>query len=524
MTPLRAILVEDSPDDLALLVRELSRGYAIEYETVQTREALAATLESGPWDVVFTDYNLPQLNGLQVIELLKAKRPDMPVVVVSGTIGEERAVELLKSGAVDYVMKDNLARLLSAVERALRERDEHRKRSETEAALRKAEEQMRQLQKLEAIGNLAGGVAHDFNNLLMIILGYTDLLMGKVGDPSPLRSELEQIRKAGERGANLTRQLLAFSRRQVLQPRSLDLNALVSDTHKMIRRLIPKTIEVVLRLDPNLKRIKADPGQIEQVLMNLVINAKDAMRDGVGRITIETANTVLTSDFTATHISARPGPHSMLSVSDTGTGMDAKTQQRIFEPFFTTKELGRGTGLGLSTVYGIVKQNNGTIWVYSEVGLGSTFKIYLPHAEVAAPSGEMQAVLPPPPAGRGSILLVEDEPQVRELVTAILSGSGFTVHAAADAEAALSLARTHAASIRLVITEMALPRISGHSLAKQLRPLMPHAKVLFTSGYSANTIQQQISENDGDEFLQKPFVSKVLLQKVHALMDKGNPP
>lgn len=295
MTPLRAIIVEDCPDDLALIVRALKRHYDLVYINVQTLAAMKEALAGKHWDLIFTDYNLPEFNGPAAIQLLKSLQPEIPIIVVSGTIGEERAVELVMTGATDYVMKDNLGRIVIATDRALKACEDRRKRVEAEAALKKAEELMRQLQKFEAIGNLAGGVAHDFNNLLMIIMGYSDLVLSKLGANEPLRAEVEQIRKAGDRGASLTRQLLAFSRRQVLQPRSLEINTLVSDTNKMIRRLLPKTIEVILHLDPKVKRITADTGQIEQVLMNLVINAKDAMPEG-GRITIETANVVLTEE------------------------------------------------------------------------------------------------------------------------------------------------------------------------------------------------------------------------------------
>jgi two-component system, cell cycle sensor histidine kinase and response regulator CckA len=515
---LRTLIIEDCEDDFALLVCELKRYYALEFSNVQTSAAMEAALEKERWDIVFTDYNLPEFSGPEAIHLLKTKQPTTPIIVVSGTIGEVRAVELVMNGADDYVMKDNLARLLASTQRALKASEDRRKRNEAESALKKTEEHMRQLQRLEAIGNLAGGVAHDFNNLLMIIMGYSDMVLGKLGPNDSMRPEIEQIRKAGTRGANLTRQLLAFGRRQVQQPRSIDLNALIIEINKMIRRLLPQTVEIDLCLSPDLKRITFDPGQMEQVLMNLVINARDAMPDG-GRITIETANVTLSEEYARTHVSARPGPHVMLAVADNGCGMDAQTLERIFEPFFTTKELGRGTGLGLSTVYGIIKQAKGNIWVYSEVGRGSVFKVYLPQIDGTPTSGEHPSVVMPAVAA-GSVLLVDAHQEVREMMGAILRQAGYVVIDATNSESALKSTE----GVELLITDMVMPKMTGFALAERLRERLPNLKVLYTSGYSPHFSSQPPALTDSDSFLEKPFTPNALIKKVHDICKRGPNP
>jgi two-component system cell cycle sensor histidine kinase/response regulator CckA len=382
------------------------------------------------------------------------------------------------------------------------------------------EEQFRQSQKMEAIGQLAGGIAHDFNNLLTVITGYSDLATRKLQREDPLRRNIEEIKKAGERAASLTRQLLAFSRKQVLQPKVLDLNAVISELEKMLRRLIGEDVELRTALESGLGSIKADPGQIEQVIMNLAVNARDAMPAG-GKLLIETENVSLSQEYAGQHIAVTPGSYVMLAVSDTGTGMDEKTKARIFEPFFTTKELGKGTGLGLSTVYGIVKQSGGSIWVYSEVGHGTTFKVYLPRIDEGAQEYRQTAETEEALQGTETILLAEDEEMVRTLAREILETYGYQVLEAANGGAALLICERHTGAIDLLITDVIMPEMSGRELSERLSHLRPAMKVLYMSGYTDDAIIHQGVLDTGANFIQKPFSPDALAQKVREVLDKS---
>ena len=388
-----------------------------------------------------------------------------------------------------------------------------------EAALRETEERLRQSQKLEAIGQLAGGIAHDFNNLLTAIIGYSDLTLRRLDPGDPLRRNVEEIKRAADRAASLTGQLLAFSRKQVLQPKVLDLNAVVSEMHKMLQRLIGADIALRTVLEPALGHVRADPAQLEQVVMNLVLNARDAMPQG-GKLLIETANVELDEELARRYVSVRSGPHVMLAVSDTGQGMDEDTRARIFEPFFTTKERGKGTGLGLSTVYGIVKQSGGSIWVYSEVGRGTTFKIYLPQVEEATDSFLPSTASTAMPSGTETVLLVEDDAVVRQMTRGILEMNGYQVLEAAQSSEALLVAEQQADAIQLLITDVVLPQMSGRELARQLTSLHPAARVLYMSGYTDEAIVHYGVLDEGTAFLEKPFTPEALLRKVRAVLDE----
>lgn len=385
-------------------------------------------------------------------------------------------------------------------------------------ARRKLEEQLRQVQKMEAVGRLAGGVAHDFNNLLTIINGYSEVVLDSLEKNHPLADFVQQIQMAGERAASLTRQLLAFSRKQMLKPVVLDLNSLVRDMEKMSRRLISEDIQLVLELKPDLHRINADRGQMEQVVLNLILNARDAMPDG-GSLVLETRNVELDANYVATHSEVIPGQHVSLSVCDTGCGMDKETQAHIFEPFFTTKEADKGTGLGLSTVYGIVKQSNGHIDVYSEPGLGTTFKIYFP-AHLAE---DIQHPPEPVPVsiqrGTEGILLVEDEDGVRKLTAQILRSGGYRVVEAANGSDALKLIQQDQKQIHLVITDVVMPVMGGRQLMEQVRQFVPEVKVLFVSGYTEDAIVRHGILSSEADFLQKPFTAAALKSKVRELLD-----
>jgi len=391
-------------------------------------------------------------------------------------------------------------------------------------ALHAAETHVRQLQRLEAVGRLAGGVAHDFNNLLGVISNYATFVGDEVGRELPSRrwqavhDDIGQVEQAAQRAASLTHQLLAFSRKQMLAPKVLDLNTVVSGITTMLQRLIGEDIELVFRAGSGLGRVKADPGQIEQVIANLVVNARDAMPDG-GHLTIETANVELGEHYARQHVGVQAGSYVMLGVSDTGTGMDRETQARIFEPFFTTKEPGKGTGLGLSTVYGIVKQSGGNIWVYSEPGTGTTFKVYLPLVHDAEDTAELAQVRP----GRGTetILVVEDEDDVRALACEVLATYGYEVLQARTPAEALLIAERHAGSVQLLLTDVVMPGMSGRILAERLAPLRPEMKVLYMSGYTDDAIVHHGTLDAGTPFIQKPFLPDALAGSVRRVLDSA---
>jgi two-component system, cell cycle sensor histidine kinase and response regulator CckA len=379
------------------------------------------------------------------------------------------------------------------------------------------EDQARLGQKMEAIGRLAGGVAHDFNNILGVIIGFGELVLNRLPEEDPLRTRQEEVLKAAHRAAGLTRQLLAFGRRQVLQPKVLDLNGVVGDMDKMLRRLIGEDLELATTLDPDLGSVWADPGQIAQIVMNLAVNARDAMPGG-GRLTVETKNVELDEAFGASHPPTRPGRYVMLAVSDTGSGMDAETQSHIFEPFFTTKVVGQGTGLGLPTVYGIVKQSDGYVWVHSEVGVGTTFRIFLPLLGDTAPA-VCDASPSPVVGGSETILLVEDEASLRGVLHETLADNGYTVLVAGDGAAALQVADEHAGPIHLVVSDVVMPGMNGRQAAEELEAKRPGTKVLFVSGYNPEAIVRHGEFGLGTAFLSKPFTSAALLRKCRVLLD-----
>jgi PAS domain S-box-containing protein len=646
--PVRILYLEDNPTDAELVrARLAAEGIACEIICVQTGTDYASALDQGVWALIISDFTLPAYDGMSALALAHTKRPDTPFIFFSGTVGEEAAIDALKKGASDYVLKPRPARLVSAVKRALQEAQDKAERKRAEEALRQSEarkaaffqsaldciitidhnglilefnpaaeatfgyasgavlgkpmaeliippslrekhhrgmarylatgegpvlgkrieitamradgtefpvelsitpigmggvptftasirdiserkkaeqdkllleQQLRQAQKMEAIGQLTGGIAHDFNNMLTVILGYSELMLRSLRSDDPMRSEVEQVQEAGVRASLLTRQLLAFSRKQVLDPKVLDLNAVLTNIDRMLQRVIGEDIDLVTMPAPGLGRVKVDPGQIEQVIMNLAVNARDAMPQG-GKLTIETANVELDNAYARKHVSVRPGSYVMLAVSDTGCGMDAETQARIFEPFFTTKEVGKGTGLGLSTVYGIVKQSDGNIWVYSEPGRGTTFKVYLPIVEGAVETVEPSVA--PAGAVRGSetILLVEDDAGIRRLVRQVLAERGYWVLEAIDGKHAIQISEQHTVPIHLLVTDLVMPEMSGRDLAEHLKPSRPNMKVIFMSGYTDKAIVHRGELDPGTAFLQKPFTPDALARKVREVLD-----
>jgi PAS domain S-box-containing protein len=385
------------------------------------------------------------------------------------------------------------------------------------------EEQLRQSQKMEAIGRLAGGLAHDFNNMMTAVIGQSDMLLRQIDPDHPFHEKIGEIKRAGERAAALTAQLLAFSRKQVLQPEVLEINRLVQELEEMLRRLIGEDIDLVIRLDETTGKVKADPNQLQQVILNLVVNARDAMPEG-GRLVIETSNAFLDEAYANRHAEVTPGAYVKLAISDTGHGIAPEVQAHIFEPFFTTKPQGAGTGLGLSMVYGIVKQSGGHIWVYSEPGFGTTFKIYLPRTDEVAEVVPLRAEWPELPRGTETVLLVEDEELVRDLVRELLEVCGYRVLEAADGEAAIELFEREQLQVDLLITDLVMPRIGGRQLAERLRALRPEIKILYMSGYTDDIIIHRGVMSESAAFIQKPFTLDDLARRVREILDAPGHP
>ena len=509
--PLRALVLEDCEEDADLLLHALEDGgYAVTAIRVQTAEAMEAALRSHEWDVVLSDYSMPTFSAPAALALLRESGSDLPFIIVSGTIGEETAVSALRAGAGDFLVKGRLARLVPALERELREVDLRRHRARTQAAL---EEQLRQAQKMEAIGLLAGGIAHDFNNLLTAILGSCELLTDQIGPDKPIGQDLREITAAAQRAAALTRQLLAFSRQQVLTVAPIDLNHVVRGIGSMLRRLIGPHITITTILADDLYSVIADATQLEQVLLNLALNARDAMPEG-GTLTIRTWNADATADETV----ADAGLRVNLSVTDTGTGIPPALQTKIFDPFFTTKERGHGTGLGLAAVHGIVTQLGGAIRVECSIGHGARFQIELPATRAAVVASAVP-ITDPSPVGVETILLVEDELGVRKFVTRALKRFGYQVLEADCAESALALAADVDRPIDLLLTDVVMSGLGGRELAERLMPSRPGLRVLFMSGYSENMTTAGGFLEAGIQLLEKPFTAHALLTRVRQVLE-----
>src|SRR5471032_2475031 len=479
-SPLHILHLEDNPGDAALIASTLKSGDIHCVTTcVQTRDDFVAALERGGFDLILSDFTLPAFDGLSAIKIAHARCPDVPVILVSGSLGEERAIDALKGGATDYVLKERLARLVPAVRRAMQDVEESAKHKKLEAALIEA-------QKMEVIGQLAAGVAHDFNNILAVIIGYGDLTLQLLAPDDALRKNIVKIRHAADRASALTRQLLVFSRKQTVHLVALDLNDTVKDMDKMLRRMIGENIEMTIVSEKEIGHIKADDGYIGQVLMNLSVNARDAMPNG-GKLTIATHNVTLDEHSALAQAGVVPGDYVMLSVSDTGTGMTDEVKKHIFEAFFTTKSLGKGTGLGLATCQTIARQCGGHIEVCSEVGQGTTFKIYFPRLVQAVDfsTKSVAAETSPLPRGTETLLLVEDDPAVRDLACNILELQGYLVLRASHGQDGLQVAREYKGSpIRLVVTDVIMPLMNGKVMSEWLKTTYPGLKVLFTSGYT----------------------------------------
>ena len=509
---LRVLLLEDVDDDAVLVERELRRTHpTCEIRRVDSRTGFAGALETFAPQLILSDHRLAGFSGMDALDIVRETTPDTPFIFVTGSLSEETAVECIKAGAWDYVLKDRLIRLGPAVHGVLELR-------RTREELRRSQEQLLQAQKMDALGRLAGGVAHDYNNLSTAILGYCDLLAPEFDTADPRLADLLEIRRAAERGAGLTQQLLAFSRKQVIRFQPLQLNDVVHRSERLLRRLLGENIELASRLDGQPDWIHSDPGQCEQVVINLAINARDAMPDG-GRLTIETATVTLDDTYVAQHAHARSGVHVQLAVADTGVGMDAQTVARVFEPFFTTKARGKGTGLGLATVYGIVRQSGGHITIESEPGRGTVFHVFFPATEAplarsASESGPAVGVL----TGNETILLTEDDAAVRTLARRVLEAHGYTVHEAASALEAIALVATKPETLHLLVTDIVLPEMSGIELARQLVRQRPGLRVMCMSGYSGDELPAH-EVPAGWSFLQKPFTPESIARRVRVALD-----
>jgi PAS domain S-box-containing protein len=634
-TTINILIVEDSQDYEDLLVRELRRaGFDPKWKRVETEPDFLAGLKKSP-DIILSDYSMPQFSGLRAAQLVRESGTGIPFILISGTVGEETAAEAMRQGATDFLLKDRLGRLGSAVSRALQEAEDRRESNRLEderrisearyralfdhtpdgiiignsngfgidanasacrmlgyshdelvrmhasnivfsaevkniapalsainaradydrewllrrkngsvftaeviatampdrnlltiirdiTARKQLEAQFVEAQKMEVIGHLTSGIAHDFNNILGVIIGYNDMMMPELAAGGLSFKCAEEIRHAAERAVTLTRQLLLFSRKQVVQPSVLDLSETIEGTEKMLRRLIDENVELTIVEGKDTGRIKADSGLVGQLLMNLVINARDAMPSG-GALKIETSNVTFDELYAHTHPNANAGDHVLLAVSDTGTGMTDEVKLHLFEAFFTTKPKGKGTGMGLATCQTIVKQCGGCIDVQSELGKGTTFKIYFPRVEQAADPVDMfkkSAVAKAPPRGTETLLLVEDEPSVRHLACSILEAQGYNVLRANNGQDGLRVAREFKNGvISLVITDVIMPLMSGKVMAEWLKATYPDLKILFTSGYIDDAIAQHGVLEKGVAFLAKPYSPAMLARKVRAMLD-----
>jgi len=511
--PLNVLIVEDSENDAELLVMELSEaGFAPAWKRVETEVAYLASLNERI-DLVFSDFSLPQFSTVRALEILQKSNLDIPFVVVSGTMGEERAVDILKAGATDYVLKSHLSRLGPVVRRALRESAERAER-------KKLHEQFLQAQKMESIGQLAGGVAHDFNNILTVIQGHASMLRTRPDLSEDLKGSVNQILLAAERATSLTRQLLTFSRKQVTQTRVLNLNEVVANLTKMLKHILRADVSLHVHYGLQLPLVRSDAGMMEQVLMNLAINSRDAMPQG-GKLVISTSDESIGPEYVQLNPQGSIGDFVCLSVTDTGEGIAPENLARIFEPFFTTKPVGQGTGLGLATVYGIIRQHNGWITVYSELGKGTVFRIYLPAAKEREeqtaerlPNNEVRG-------GNETILLIEDEAALRALDRSILEGYGYEVVEADCANSALDRWREHQKRISLVFSDIMIPGgATGPELARRFHTDKPDIKVIFSSGYSAEVIEKDFELHEGVNFLQKPYSPHRLALTVREVLER----
>jgi signal transduction histidine kinase len=512
--PLNILVIEDSNADFLMVVRHLKvKSMSVRCCRVDTLDGLKNAIARERWDLVLADYNVPHLDFQESLNLLLAQLADVPVIMVTGSMGEEKAVELLKLGVWDFVLKGNLARLVPAIERSFRDNSERKARVV-------AEEQISQAHKMKAVGQLAAGMAHDINNILSAIYGYSHLINGHAKDNEPVKKYIQEILKASERASALTRGLLTFSRKQEVTLAVIDISSVVKENEAFLSRLIREDIKLEITCPEAPLNVLADRGQIEQVLMNLAANARDAVTNG-GKLSIGTESVTLNQEYIESQGYGTPGAYVLLSVSDNGIGMDKSTQSRIFEPFFTTKEQGQGTGLGLSITYGIVKKHDGFIDIDSAPGTGTTFKIYLPAVKANAQvnkieRGEMTVLY----GGDETILVCEDDPVLLKLSSEVLNYYGYRVIEAVDGQDAVNKFGENMNSFKLVILDAIMPNKNGREACKEMRKLCPDLKAIFLSGYARDTIADEMVFDENFVFVQKPVSPDVLVAKVRALLDR----
>ncbi len=535
---LSVLQVEGSEARAAMILRALeAAGLTARSERVETEKQMRNALERQPWDAIIADFQLPTptprstaegstaegstaegFGAFAALDLLRRMRLDVPFLVVSGPVGDERVAQVMREGAHDWVGTEGLARLAPAVERAIRETAVRRERAF-------ADEQLAQARKLDAVRQLAGGLGHDFNNLLQVVHGYGRLALDLIPPSGEARQHLEEVMRAVERARTLVLKLLTFSRRGGAHRDTIDLDALLADLSTMLRRLIGDRHELTAAGDGEAMTVRANPGEIEQVLVNLCTNAKEAMPSG-GTIRVAVSRTRLDSEFCARKPWARPGDFALLSVTDEGAGMSPEVRSHLFEPFFSTKPHGKGAGLGLATVYGIVKQHDGFLDVHSDVGKGTTVSVYLPLVEplvgqTAAPRSPASARAVPraAPGSKETILLAEDDESVRGFTVRVLQGAGYRLHTAADGEEAVRLFETCGGAVDLAIIDVIMPRISGRALADRLRETRPRLPVLFSTGYAFPLFEEGFVPSPGMEVIRKPFTHVELLRRVRELID-----
>jgi two-component system, cell cycle sensor histidine kinase and response regulator CckA len=519
-TPLRILIVEDSENDAMLTLHYVGKGdYDIEYGMVQTPDRMAEALQEKSWDIILCDYNMPRFTGFEALEIYRRSGLDIPFIIISGTIGEEIAVECMKAGADDYLMKGHLARLLPAIERGLREAKNRSARKRLEAERLELERELIQSQKLESLGTLASGIAHDFNNILAIILGYSDLGERKSHANQPdLMKCFEAISLASRRGAMLVSQLLTFARKTETVFRSTDINVLIREMTMLFGETFPKTIRIATDLREDIPPIVADVTQLHQVFMNLCVNARDAMPSG-GTLTISTSVTGregLPPRFTQ----APAERYLAIGIADTGTGMDEKTRAKIFDPFFTTKGPSKGTGLGLALVHSIMQNHKGMIDVESAPGKGTVFRLYLP---VAAPTPESKgpetARRVEAAGGSETVLLIEDEALIIDMVQTILGIKGYTVLLARDGEEGVALFTRHRKEIMAVVSDFGLPKMRGDEVARRIKAVDPKARFILISGFFDPGIRSEMAKIGVDRLLQKPFTFSELTDSLRTVID-----